>query len=85
MTSWRTSLNETKAHPRIRKSSNLANWGLPKLKRHDMAMCSPQGINCKALPSKMTLNIQHGNGVPVVVRGGESLLHGEGEQSTFLK
>jgi hypothetical protein len=26
------------------------------------------------------LNIRHGNGVPVVVRARESLVHGEGEQ-----
>lgn len=31
------------------------------------------------------LNIQYGNGVPVVVRDGESPLHGEGEQFTRLK
>jgi len=29
---------------------------------------------------KMTLNIQYGNGVSVVVRGRESRLHGEGRQ-----
>ena len=29
------------------------------------------------------LNIQYGNGAPVVVRNRESLLHGEGEQLTM--
>lgn len=32
----------------------------------------------------LLLNIRHGNGVPVVVRARESLVHGEGEQLIFF-
>lgn len=34
-------------------------------------------INFKGLPRKMTLNIRHGNGVPIVVRERESRLRSE--------
>jgi len=35
-------------------------------------------------PRKMTLNIRHGNGAAVVVRGWESQPHGEGRQLVIL-
>ncbi len=41
----------------------------------------PQGEKFQGeIPRKMTLKIRYGNGVVIVVRARESLVHGEGRQ-----
>ena len=83
MTSQRTGDNETKAYsdnPYL--PTYYTNWGLPKLERLQKAMCNTRKSDKSQTPKvrEMTLNIQYGNGVLVVVRGRESRLHGEGER-----
>ena len=68
----------------------MSNWRLPKPECRDYpAMRNAAGwkISRGKNPRKMTLNIRHGNGASVVVRGRESRLHGEGRQDVnqFIK
>ena len=58
-------------HPKIQNAHFYrAKRGLPKVECHKAMKTLKCGI----------LNIHHGNRVPIVVRGRESRLHGEGEQ-----
>ena len=63
-------VNETKAYPTIQHPNNNANRGLPTSERPIGLCVMPKGEKSRnGDVREMTLNIRHGNGVPIVVRG----------------
>lgn len=79
-------VNETKAYPTIQHPNNNANRGLPTSERPTGLCVMPKGEKSRnGDVREMTLNIRHGNGVPIVVRGRERRLHGEGGQLMRFK